>query len=188
KRQITMERDYVTAVDSMNSLTDSGDTKAAFQTFLELTSKYPELKVREEIQQAMMNISLREAELVETIDVDLATPDRPASPISSSVVLATKTGKKSILGLSNEMLVYLIDGTLYGIQAVDGNVIWQRYLGVETLIEPVWLGEPNKSDVIAVDSENHDLIRFSSTDGAELWRVNIGEPFAQPNVTPLGLL
>lgn len=188
KRQIKMEKDYVTAVESMNSLTDSGDTKAAFQTFLDLTSLYPELKVREEIQQAMMNISLREADLVKTIDVDLKSVEPAETPIVSSVVLGTKTGKPNILGLSNEMLVYLIDGTVYGIRGADGHLVWQKYVGLQAMIEPVWLGEPNKSDVIIVDSNNYDLIRVNPVDGTERWRINIGEPFAEPNVTSIGLL
>ena len=112
----------------------------------------------------------------------------PESPIAASVILATKSGQDQIAGLGNEMLIHLIDGTIYGVRASDGHVVWQRYVGVETLIGPVWLEEENKSDVIAVDSQNHDLLRLSFQDGSEVWRVNIGEPFAQANVTPIGLL
>jgi len=135
-----------------------------------------------------MNISLREADLVKTVDVDLKSVEPTETPIVSSVVLGTKTGKPNILGLSNEMLVYLIDGTVYGIRAADGHLVWQKYVGLQTLIEPVWLGEPNKSDVIVVDSTNYDLIRVNPSNGEERWRINIGEPFAEPNVTSIGLL
>ena len=31
-------------------------------------------------------------------------------------------GQEKIAGLANEMLVYLIDGSLYGVRAVDGHV------------------------------------------------------------------
>ena len=188
QRQIKMEHDYFVAVNTMNSLTEQGDTRTAFQTFQDLTSIYPELKTREELQQAMHAISLREADLVETIDVDLANSEAPTSAITSSVILATKSGQSQVAGLGSEMLVYLVDGSLYGVRAVDGFVIWRKYVGVQTDIDPVWLQDENKSDLIVVDSRSYDLIRISATDGTERWRVNIGEPFAQPNVVPIGLL
>jgi outer membrane protein assembly factor BamB/TolA-binding protein len=188
QRQIKMEKDYATAVDSMNSLTGSGDTRAAFRTYQDLTSLYPELKVRPEIQEAMLAISLREADLVETINVDLPAASLPEFPVAASVTLATRSGQPQIPGMVNEMLVHLVDGSLYGIRAADGHVLWRKYVGVETRTEPVWLEEPNKSDVIAVDSRRHDLLRISATDGSEIWRVHVAEPFARPNVTADGLL
>lgn len=190
QRQIKMEHDYVSAVDAMNQLTEDGDTENAFQMFEELTSVYPELRTREGLQDAMLAISLREAQLVKRIDVDLTAPEMPESPIASSVILATKSGQRSIAGLSSEMLVYLIDGSLYGLRAADGNVAWQRFVGVETDIEPVWLesDRENKSDLIVTDSRDHDLMRISASDGKEVWRVNVGEPFARPHVSSIGLL
>ena len=188
KRQIEMEHDYSAAVDAMLAMTEQGDTREAFETFEQLTSQYPELRTREEIQQALLGISLREAELVKAIDIDLAAVEPAESPVSSSVVLATRSGQNRIPGLSNEMLVYLIDGSLYGLQAVDGNVAWRKFVGIETMIPPTWLEDENKSDVVAVDSREHDLMRLSARDGSEVWRINIGEPFARPHVSSIGLL
>lgn len=188
QRQIEMERDYSEAVSSMNSLTQAGNTGAAFQAFQDLTSIYPELKVREEIQQAMQNISLREADLVETINVELPSPEAVETPIASSVILATHSGQDKIPGLASEMLVPRVEGSLYGVHAEDGQLLWRKFVGVQTNIDPVWLDAENKSDLIAVDSRSHDLMRLSATDGKEVWRVRLGEPFAEPNVTSLGLL
>ncbi len=189
RRQITMEHEYVTAVSSMDELTEQGDTNLAFKTFEELVSIYPELRTREGIEESLDKISLREAELVEAIDPELAPAELPESPIASSIVLANKTGR-TITGFSGEMLTYLINGSVYGLKAVDGNVVWRKFVGVESDIEPIWLGDPNKSssDILVIDSRHNDLMRISSADGSERWRIRIGEPFAAPNVTEIGLL
>ncbi len=186
-REIKREQDYAAAVQTMSKFTDDGETQKAFRTFEELIAEYPELKTREEIQQELKDISLRESDLVKTIEISLDTPPLPDTPIASSIILATKSGQSSILGIGNDMLVYLIEGALFGIRAADGHVVWRRFVGLETKIDPQWLGEPNRSDIVAVDERSNQLMRLTSL-GQEVWRVAIEEPFAKPTITDDGFL
>ncbi len=182
ERQIQMENDYTSGLVMLRALTERGETSGAFEFADNLADRYPELQLREGFGEAMKAISAREADLVTTSDFEPAAMDVPATPVNASVILATRSGQPKIAGLSSEMLVHLINGSLYGVRAVDGTVAWRKFVGLETDSPPAWLADPNRSDVVAVDSRFHHVMRLAPADGSEVWRVAIGEPFARPNV------
>ncbi len=180
ERQIQMEMDYTEALDEVTQLTADGQTKTAFERYFALLAKYPELKIRQPLRQAMAAISDREADLVKTIDFQTTIADDVTTPIKSTVVVATKSGSASLPGLSDEMLVYLVKGALWGIRAADGQIIWRHFVGAETKMAPAWLDEPFRGDVIAEDQRLNQIMWISSADGGVKWQVSMGEPFNEP--------
>ncbi|MGI9516822.1 MAG: PQQ-binding-like beta-propeller repeat protein [Pirellulaceae bacterium] len=182
ERQIQMENDYTSGLVSLRGLTERGDTRGAFEFADNLANKYPELQLRDGFSEALQAISAREADLVTTSDFEPVASELPATPINASVVLGTKSGQPKVAGLSTEMLVHLVNGSLYGVRAMDGHILWRQFVGLETEAAPVWLAEAHRSDVIAVDSRLQHVIRINPQDGSEVWRIGIGEAFANPNV------
>ena len=82
----------------------------------------------------------------------------------------------------------LAGGSVFGIDATNGDVLWRRFVGMETSIEPFPLSPLEASDAIAVDSRRNELMRLESQTGRLIWRLQIGEPFAAPVVRGKDLL
>lgn len=183
ERQIQMENDYAQALQDIAGLTDQGRTTEAFETYDDLTNLYPSLKIRDELRKAKAGISDREADLVTTVDSGVTQATVDPTPVTDTIVLGTRSGQPQIPGIGDRMLVHLINGALYGIRASTGEIVWRKYVGIDTTTQPLWIGEQGQDGLIAVDSRRHQLMRIDAATGDEAWRVAIGEPFSVPNVS-----
>lgn len=188
KRQIQMENDYAQSLTDITTATAAGKTGEAFQFYFSLIGLYPELGIRPELREAVSAISKSEAGLVRDVDPSINAVDAPASPIVSTVVLGTRSGADTIAGTGDQLLVKLIDGSLFGISASSGDIVWRKYVGLKTTFHPVFLDEQESGEMIAADSENYHLLRFDPKTGNESWRINIGEPFVHPYVSASRIL
>lgn len=183
RRQIEMENRYTQTLEQIGTLTASGDTTSAFQQYFQLINAYPELQTRDELRQAVATISKREADLVSSVGSGVNDAEPPDSPVAATGVFGTRTGQDSIPGMGNRMVVMLIDGSLYGLSAATGEIVWRKFVGMETRFHPVWLDESSLGDVIAVDGRNRCVLRIDSETGEERWRAQVDDAFAEPYVS-----
>ncbi len=189
KRQIQMENDYAKSLTDIGQATAEGKTGEAFEFYFQLTGKYPELSIRSGLRESVAAISKREADLVRSMDSSIVAATVPVSPIVSTIVVGTKSGTESVAGPGDQMLVKLIDGSLFGFRADNGHIVWRKHVGLTTTFHPVWLEEEqNSGEMIAVDGDLNHLMRIDPTTGNEVWRINIGETFADPYVSPARIL
>ncbi len=184
ERQIQMENDYAAALVEIAALTSEGKTTDAFEAYNMLTREYPELAIRREMRETVAAISEREAELVVTMDSAIQPVAAKATPVSSSLVFGTRSGQSSIPGIGERILVKLVEGALYGIRADNGEIVWRKYAGLQTSMSPVPLNDQAAADLIATDARHNHLMRIAAESGDDIWRVDIGEPFADPAVSP----
>ncbi len=188
ERQIRMENDYASALVDVRGLTEQGSTIDAFQRYDRLVSTYPELSIRTEMREAVAGISKREADLVKRIETTATPAETADSPIEATIVFAARVGQSSVPGMGDRMIVNLVDGVLYGFRAETGDLVWRKFVGLETTTHPVWLGEETWKELIAVDQRQNHVMRIDAETGNESWRVAIGERFAAPFVSDDRLL
>ena len=84
----------------------------------------------------MKAFSESEKSLVVPVEVSVnpVTAEAP-SLITGTVVLASKTGTP-IPALEGEVAPMMADGSLYGINVGNGTIVWRRFLGYQTTIQP----------------------------------------------------
>lgn len=183
KRQIEMENDYTRTLSLIAEKTESGQTGAAFTEYFRIVGTYPELGIRPEMRTAVAGISKREADLVKSVPATLQPATEPESRVASTVILGTPAGTTPAAEVGDLVLVRLIEGSLWGIRARDGEIVWRKHLGPENRFQPATMGENPDADLIATDVRTGHLFRLESATGNEKWRIAIGEPFAEPTVT-----
>ena len=176
---IRKEQDYASTLGEIKKLADEGNTDTAFQRYRKLTRNYGDLSSREALQNLMLDVSKRESDLVQPVTLEAATSQSPApSAISRTLVLGSKSGTP-IPGLKGEVLTFLAEGSVYGVDASDGLILWRRFVGYQTTIGPQSLDD---GSLIVVDGQRNDLLRLDQKSGNIVWRTEIGNPMFTPTI------
>ena len=184
ENSIKKETEFQTAKTEIVSLTEKSKTDDAFSTFDVLTKNYPDLGARDELQKLMQKVSVKEAELVSPAGMQLVgQQSEPESLFTSQVVVARRQGTP-VSELSGETVPVLTEGVLYGYDAGEGTVRWNRFMGFETHYFPQWVDADNRNALIVSDQKNNAVMKLNAADGSLVWRTEIGQRFAKPCVTP----
>ena len=184
ENSIQKETDFQAAKVEIVELTDGSKTDEAFSVFDTLVKNYPDLGAREELQKLMRTVSVKEAELVVPAGMQLVGQQtEPESLVTNQVVVARRQGTP-VNELSGETVVVLTEGVLYGYDAGEATVRWNRFMGFETHYFPQWTDKDNRDTLIVSDQKNNAVMKVNSADGSLVWRTEIGQPFANPCVTP----
>lgn len=180
---IRKETDLSTTSEQIAALTASGKTNEAFSAYNLLIRKYGDLGTRSELRELMKQVSVKEVELVKNAEVSITgTNEDLESLVESQVVVARREGTP-ISSLQGVVLPVLADGVLYGIDAGDGTVLWNRFLGYETSLEPQWADTENHDELIVCDQRFNQILKIGALDGKLIWRCDIGEEFNRPTIT-----
>ncbi len=176
---IRKEDDYLRSIGEITRLSNQSKTDEAFADFQQLTQKYGDLGARAELQALMKTVSEKERELVSPIEAAIeVSMAEPQSPISKTVVLASKSGSpvEAHRGIISPVQT---DGTLVGIDTGDGSLAWRRFLGYQTTIP--WQAYDDDS-IIVCNQQDNDVYRLKKRDGSIIWRARIGEPVVAPAI------
>lgn len=172
-----IERDK-TLEETQRQISDAlanSDTIKAFQYRAELLDKYPSLESDERIQKTTANIAERESDLVEVVEDPLEPTT--VDDQENSVILASNEGDEVPGVRDDDILPVQASGTVYGLQAKTGRVLWQRKVGQDHSFLPTGISTEPGADTVFVDSRSNALVRVRSQDGNLIWRVQIDEPF-----------
>lgn len=180
KRNINQSRRLEEAVAAIGQAVSGGNTVQAYAVRRQLLAEYPGLEQNARLLEAVGEITQRERALVkvESQAVKAATDDHPTTS-EFRVALASRrgTGKP---GSDQQMVCFLARGAVYGLQAATGELKWRRAVGFDTLANPQPLSRQAGADVVAVDGRHQELIRLKGDSGQLVWRIPIGEAFADP--------
>jgi outer membrane protein assembly factor BamB len=180
ERRINRDKDLESRLREIDSAIEQVNTAAAFTIHRELLRQYPELEARPELRQAVERIVMKDRERVTSAD-QVPTPAADDHPRSAraSVVLASRRG--SSIPLSDGTTLFMLArGSVYGIRASNGEVLWRRCVGFDTTVAPVPLSQEAAADVLVVDSRHHELMRLNGASGQLVWRLTCPGPIAQP--------
>ena len=180
--EIEREAAFQQGLIDMKELTTEGKTEDAAQLYHALTRDYPSLKARQPLTDAMLDISKRESQLVNSIDIDLKVATTEAESVGKSILLATGTEGQNIGGLEGVILPYLLDGVVYAVRGSSGQILWSRDVGFSTRVNPLWIDSKNRTDLILVNEGRNEILRVNAVDGSLVWRTAIGESFTRPAI------
>ena len=176
KERIEKEKRYDETLAQIKSLREAGKTDDAFLSFRDLTRKYGDLAARSALREEMVKVSIRERDLVKSVDVNLS-PTTTESPAAGHTIALTGKNGVAIPALIGEVNPVLADGTLYGVDVGSGDLKWRRFVGFETEIQPVPLG---LDYLVVSDQRQHELLCIGRTTNELRWKLPIGEEFVRP--------
>jgi outer membrane protein assembly factor BamB len=184
RRDINRVSDLNATVAQINEAATSGDTASAYAARQTLLSKYPGLDSDEQLLGAMLKISEKERDQVQVVEQPLVSAtDDPAANRPPQVVLSHRMGQ-AIASVIDHVVYVLADGNVIALDASTGELLWRRYVGLETTLPPVPLSTAAPaSDAIAVDQRRHEVMRLEAKTGKLVWRLPVGEAFREPLVT-----
>ena len=186
KGQIEKEEQYELDLVKIEQKNNEKKTDEAFEIYKTLTRRYGDLGSRDAIRELMLKISQTEQALVKQIELPEVKPANVSrdGAVEQTVVLSVTSGKP-VPALKDEVVVFLAEGSVYGVDAGQGVVKWRRFVGFETTIQPeVTVDEK----VIVSDQKNNDLLQLDLETGKLIWRVEIQEPFMAPSLTDQAII
>ncbi len=177
---IKKEKDYSTALISINDLGSQGKTEEAFKTFQDLTRQYGDLGARAELRELMVKTSELESKLIKPTEVKFQpTRDFAASAIEQTYVMGAVVGTPDE-GLQGDVIPTLVDGSVLGFNAGTGEISWRQFVGLGASIQPQLMGEEH---VLVSDVGRSELLKLKTVTGQVVWRAPIGETFFTPAMT-----
>lgn len=185
KRAISQERDMAKAIVEIKEHAASGKTLEAYQVYKDLLNLYPVVADNAGVQAAVLEITEKLKNLVKVEEEPLtaiATDEVLATEFR--VVLASRTANATngVPRLNGQVVALLAAGSVYGLDAGTGNVLWRRYVGHATDHHPQPLSGQGDADILITDGHRQELARINATTGDVVWRLVIGENFAAPSI------
>ncbi|MDA7906306.1 PQQ-binding-like beta-propeller repeat protein [Mariniblastus sp.] len=179
--QIEKEEQYELDLDRIEMLNEGKKTEEAFAVYQKLTRNYGDLASRSRIRELMLKISETEKALVKHVELpEVKVAEVPRSGAVEQTVVLSVTSGKPVPALKDEVVAFLAEGSVYGIDAGQGIVKWRRFVGYETTNQPEVTTDEK---VFVSDQRNNDLLQLDLQSGELIWRVEIQEPFLAPSVT-----
>ena len=180
RRDINRDKELLKTVTLINQYADEGNTPEAYAARRDLLQTYPRLEKDKRLREGILEISKKEREnvRVEEQEQNAMTEEHP-SPVKARVALGNRTGQTA-RGVSQHVLFVLAEGSVYGLRASTGGLLWRRFVGHETNVHPAAVSGTAGADAVLVDGHRHELVRVDAASGKLRWRLPIGEPTTAP--------
>jgi outer membrane protein assembly factor BamB len=173
ERNIQQEQDLVAVVKKIGTATEKGDAAAAYQLHTDLLRVYPGLAANAQLVAAIRRVGEKEQQLVST-SASGSEPVTTDSPAASETVVISYREKSAAAASGAQPVFVLIEGSVYGIEAPTGRVLWRRFVGYETTNQPLAVTSAGANDVLLIDGRREELVRLKGTTGELVWRQKIG--------------
>lgn len=200
---IKKEEDYAKALVEIKGLSDKSETDKAFEVFNTLVRTYGDMGARAELRTLMKEVSTKEIGLVKPADLEVAAQaPSVSSAIAQQVLLyctskdrfeekkvdpapgteATPPAETEIRALVDDVLPVLAEGSVFGVNAGNGTLLWRQFVGYETTHQPQWTDRIQKKNLLLCDQRDQSLLCVDGLTGSLIWRSVVGQPFMQPTV------
>jgi len=166
------------AITDIEKATQEGKIRDAFSIRQTLLQDYPGLADHPDLIAKVQQIGERERDLVEVRQSEMtaATDDQAAT--APKIVLYGRSGP-GLEGVTDESLVVLVNGAVYGLDASTGKVNWRRFVGYDAS-QPQLIGSGAEADALLSDSNRQEVLRVNAKTGNLVWRLAVKEPFQSP--------
>lgn len=178
RRHIDRDTHLGEALVQMSQSAQTGKVADAFNSRRQLLDLYPELKGDQRLSSVLTQLLDAERALVGKSKATWQASTDTAGVAIGAAVTATTSGQ-AIPGAQGELAV-LAGGNAVGLNAADGRVLWQQYVGLQTNLLPVQVG----TVTILADQQNHEILAVRNSDGTLLWKLPLQE--AITSLTSLG--
>lgn len=182
RRDVNRDKNLRETIAQIDAKLGSSDTVGAFTAFKALIKEYPGLERDASLIEAVTRITKLEGGLVKVTSepVQALGADGDGAPGNTRIVLTTRTGEGSTR-VQNRVAVVLAGGSVYGLDAGTGKVLWDRFVGYGTRFHPVRMSNQADADVLLVDDQ--ELVRLNATTGAVVYRLPAGAAIMSPELS-----
>ncbi|QDU94729.1 outer membrane protein assembly factor BamB family protein [Lignipirellula cremea] len=183
EREISRDRELVTALAAIEKAVEANDTPAAYEVRKQLIRAFNDLETNEQLDAAVHAISERERDLVQVKPQSLEPQPVAPSPALSQIMLVSRSGE-GLTGVDGQVVAATVNGVAYGFRAGDGGLLWRRPVGLDSEFQPLRVSAQPGADLLLVDTRDNSLLRVQAASGEVVWGLPIGERFLPPIVTP----
>jgi hypothetical protein len=177
------ETDLAAALAKMDDAIRDGDTAAAFAVRSELIKSYPVLLDNKPLGEKVLSIADAERSLVKFVEMRQAALTEPApSGVVAELALADRGGENAD---ATGSIIVCVDGGVYALNAVDGSLLWRRFVGVDSNVYPLVLASGN---IVTADARQKELICLNAQSGKLVWRLPLEGKLATPSLAGNRLL
>lgn len=163
------------AVHQIQLAIGRGDIKAGYEIRAKLVKQNPDLAASKKLREAVEALTQAERDAVRYLAEQQAaqTAEAEGQPLASEA-LATPMQSGTAPGVAGQVLMVLAEGTVYGLEASSGRLLWRRHVGFETSYVPQPVSPDAGSDAILVDAQRGELLRIETSTGGVRWRLALG--------------
>lgn len=182
KREVAQDIELTKALAEIKQHVTAGETEPAWKIYVDLLDLYPQLRENEALMTEVRTISDAEKARVKVSNEErMAATEAHKIASEYRVVLASRTGE-SITRLEGQAVAILAGGSVYGIDAGTGTVLWRRFVGYQTRHQPEPVNNQPGADLIVSDSHRQEVVRVKAATGELVWRALIGAVFGSPAI------
>ena len=183
QREIQRTDDLNETIVKMKAAIEQKDVIQTYTLRKELVRKYVQLETDPELlalvsqatslQQGLVGIAKELPQVVR--DAQPMAGNAKAITIANQRVVGSGTGVKGVIAV-------WVKSAVYGLDASTGKVLWRRYMGRQSSIEPLRVTTSLESDILLIYPEQGWIQRLSATDGSQKWQIAFGGPIRTPIV------
>ena len=154
------------------------DISAAYDLHSQLLEKHPGLIHDETLSAKVKSISEAEAQAIKFV----SEPKKAESgPRQTALVASLALADQQVISPSEAQgtVAVRLLGSVYGLQASDGKLLWREFFGNNSHESPVKL---TGGDYLVNDALHHEMVRLSGDSGKVLWRLPFDSAIMQPVV------
>ncbi len=179
-REINRDEELAAALTEIDKRLAAKDTLGAYEVRKELINRYPLLEADGALAERVQQASVIQQSLVTTGSLDVKLSKQPPTEIiGRSFVLANRSGKPAP-GLSGQVVFVKAKGSVLGIDATSGDILWRQFVGREFNSEPLRLTAGSTADAIICQPEQGEIARVAGKTGEPLWWAGLGKPTHNP--------
>ncbi len=183
QREINRDFALAEALKNITAQLKEGDTIAAYETREKLVKEYNDLETNEQLRAAVLKISDAVAGKATTDNLNQEPlPGERTAPVAAQLLPSASRGDGDP-ALNGQLLAFLVNGSVYGVDGGKGKLLWKQFVGYDTVYHPQPMEDRPGSDILLVDARYDELQRVKAATGEVVWRQQIGEEFARPLVT-----
>lgn len=181
-REINRDEELAVALGQMDEKLAEEDTVSAYDVRSALINRYPLLEANEELQKRVQDASRIQQSLVSASNVTpKLSQSAPTSAVGRSFILGNLRGNGAP-SLKGQVVFVKVKGSVYGLDASQGTILWRNYVGREFQNDPIRLGETSATDALICQPEKGHVSRLDGKTGETKWFVDMGSPIHVPSV------
>ncbi len=185
KQEVEGQQGIEEAVDEIGKAVAGNDLPKAYAAYRNAVQLYPERLEQPELIAAMKQVSAAQRKAVKTAQQSLsvARTERP-SDLLAAVPLAVQPVRGELPNAKDELRFVVDRGTVYGLSAATGKVLWRRFVAQDPKVPAVTavpIVEPSGRDAVLCDPSHQEVLRVKGLSGELVWRLDVARPIvAQP--------
>ena len=173
-REINRDEDLAAALIAFDNKLAEKDTLAAYKVRRELIRRYPLLEADEDLRERVRRASSIQQTLVKPGTLRPSLVESPAdSAEQRAYVLGNQTGSPAA-ELRGQVAFVQVKGSVYGLDAATGEILWRKHVGRDFKADPVRVGETSAVDALLCDPAQGHITRVAGRSGETQWFVDLG--------------